>query len=60
MELNSSLSIVFCVCIDVIFELIEKAGLGCRAGNQFFGIFGYADDLILMSASRTGLQLLLF
>ena len=51
--------VFICVYIDVIFELIEKAGIGCRAGNQFVGIFGYADDLVLLSASRTDLQLML-
>ena len=47
-----------CVYIDEIFELIEQAGIDCRAGKQFFGIFGHADDLVLLSASRTGLQLM--
>ena len=51
--------VFFYVYIDKIFELIEKAGIGCRTGNQFVGIFCYADDLILLSASRMGLQLTL-
>ena len=30
--------------------------MGCYIGTQFYGCLGYADDLLLLSASRTGLQ----
>ena len=30
--------------------------MGCYIGTHFYGSLGYADDLLLLSASRTGLQ----
>ena len=30
--------------------------LGCQISGVYLGCFGYADDLFLLSASRTGLQ----
>ena len=32
------------------------SGLGCRMDRLFFGCLGYADDLLILSASRSGLQ----
>ena len=36
--------------------MLKNSKLGCRIQNCFFGCFGYADDLLLLSASRSGLQ----
>ena len=44
------------VYIDDLIKLLRKSGLGCRIDNFFYGVLGYADDLLLLSASRTGLQ----
>ena len=30
--------------------------LGCYVDHFFFGCLGYADDLLIMSTSRSGLQ----
>ena len=38
------------------FKILRSSGLGCRLNNQFYGCLGYADDLLLLSASRSGLQ----
>ena len=35
---------------------IMDIGLGCKLYNIFLGCFGYADDLFLLSASRSRLQ----
>ena len=47
---------LFSVYINDLFSLLKLSGLGCRIQNCFFGCFGYADDLLLLSASRSGLQ----
>ena len=40
---------------DLIVELRE-AGLGCHVAGLFVGCLGYADDILLLSGSRGGLQ----
>ena len=47
---------LFSVYINDLFRILKLSGLGCRIQNCFFGCFGYADDLLLLSASRSGLQ----
>ena len=36
--------------------LLRDSGLGCSLHGAYFGCLGYADDLLLLSASRSGLQ----
>ena len=48
--------ILFSLYIDDLFTLLRSSGFGCRLNNQFYGCLGYADDLLLLSASRSGLQ----
>ena len=48
--------ILFSLYIDQLFTVLRSSGLGCRLNNQFYGCLGYADDLLLLSASRSGLQ----
>ena len=48
--------ILFSIYIDQLFGVLRSSGLGCRLNNQFYGCLGYADDLFLLSASRSGLQ----
>ena len=48
--------VLFSIYIDKLFEMLRQSGLGCRIANVFYGCFGYADDLLLLSASRSGLQ----
>ena len=48
--------ILFSLYIDDLFSILRSSGLGCRFHNLFYGCFGYADDLLLFSASRSGLQ----
>ena len=47
---------LFSIYIDDLFSTLRSSGLGCRLNNKFYGCFGYADDLLLLSASRSGLQ----
>ena len=48
--------IFFAVYIDKLLLLLRKSGLGCHIHGIFFGAMIFADDIILLSASRTGLQ----
>ena len=50
--------ILFSVYIDSLFQVLRSSGLGCKVGGVFLGCFGYADDLLLLSTSRTGLQVM--
>ena len=48
--------LLFSVYIDDLILSLRASGWGCYIATQFFGCLGYADDLLLLSASRTGLQ----
>ncbi len=39
----------------MIYKL-EKSCIGCKIGTHFTGALAYADDVILLSPSRSGLQ----
>ena len=51
-----SSAILFSVYINELFIILRKAGLGCHINGIFLGCMGYADDIFLLSASRSGLQ----
>ena len=48
--------LLFSIYIDNLISLLRRSGLGCRIDNIFYGVLGYADDLLVLSASRSGLQ----
>ena len=48
--------LLFSVYIDELIVQLRNSGLGCRIDHYFYGCLGYADDLLLLSASRSGLQ----
>ena len=48
--------LLFSVYIDGLIVQLRGTGLGCRIDHCFYGCLGYADDLLLLSASRSGLQ----
>ena len=48
--------ILFSVYIDRVIVKLRDSGLGCRIDHCFYGCLGYADDLLLLSATRSGLQ----
>ena len=49
-------AIFFCIYIDDIFKILRKKRTGCWIENTFFGILGYADDIMLLSPTLDGLQ----
>ena len=51
-----SSGIFFVVYIDELLTILRNSGLGCRIFGVFYGALIYADDIFLLSASRTGLQ----
>ena len=48
--------LLFSVYIDGLILQLRGSGLGCRIDHLLFGCLGYADDLLLLAASRSGLQ----
>ena len=48
--------LLFSVYIDGLIKELRMSGLGCYLDNFFYGCLGYADDLLVLSGSRSGLQ----
>ena len=48
--------LLFSIYIDGLIKELRMSGLGCSLDMFFYGCLGYADDLLLLSASRSGLQ----
>ena len=48
--------ILFSIYIDGLIKELRDSGLGCKIERFYYGCLGYADDLLLLSASRSGLQ----
>ena len=47
---------LFSLYIDDLFTQLQNSGEGCHIQNQFMGAFSYADDIVLLSPSKSGLQ----
>jgi len=54
--LSSSLFNVF---VNVFISKLRNAGFGCIVNRTYIGCILYADDIILLSATVTGLQSML-
>ena len=54
-----SSGIFFVVYIDMLLEILRNSGFGCTVFGVFFGAMIYADDIFLLSASRSGLQVMI-
>ena len=48
--------LLFSIYIDGLIKELRLSGLGCSLDIFFYGCLCYVDDLLLLSASRTGLQ----
>ena len=44
------------IYVDDLLEKLKMNGIGCHIGHHFVGVFGYADDIILLCPSITGLM----
>ena len=50
--------ILFCVYINDLIVQLRNLKVGCQLNCVYLGIWVYADDIILLSPSRSGLQLM--
>ena len=48
--------IIFCFYMNNLFDELRKSRSGCSLGPYYAGVHGYADDLLLICPSRSGLQ----
>jgi len=48
--------ILFNLYVDDLIELLRECGYGCYVSKTFIGCIMYADDLILVSSTISGLQ----
>ena len=48
--------IPFGIYIDRLIKQLKSFGLGCTIGSFYYGVLVYADDIILLSLRRMGLQ----
>ena len=51
-----SSAILFAIYIDELLTILKASRLGCYIDGVFLGAFIFADDILLLSASRPGLQ----
>ena len=51
--------ILFSLYIDDLFIELASSGFGCYIKDLFYGIIGYADDIVLLSPDKYGLQCML-
>lgn len=50
---------LFNVYISELIFSINQSGIGCTCGGKFMNILAYADDLVILAPSWTGLQSLI-
>ena len=48
--------LLFSVYIDDLLTELKNSGLGCYIGNRFYGVLGYADDIVLLCPTKQGLR----
>ena len=48
--------LLFTVYMDVLLTRLKESNVGCHIGTKYLGSFAYADDIILLSPSVTGLK----
>ena len=51
--------LLFCFYMNDLFRLLRESRAGCHIDDYYAGVFGYADDLLLLCPSRDGLQKML-
>ena len=50
--------LLFAIYTDRLLKRLEESGVGCNMGGHFTGALAYADDIILLSPSMSGLRTL--
>ena len=49
-------AILFAIYIDDLIQNLRSSNIGCSIFGEYCGVFVFADDIVLLSASRNGLQ----
>ena len=49
----------FAIYIDDLLQRLRRLRVGCHIGEKFLGAAGFADDIVLLSASRGAMELML-
>ena len=42
--------------MDGLIQKLKHSGIGCDIGRTYCGVFGYADDLVIVSPTLFGLR----
>ena len=50
---------LFSILVDTLLDKLALAGVGCKIGARYVGAFAYADDIVLLSPSVSGLRAML-
>ena len=45
--------------MDDLLQQLRELGVGCHIGDIFLGASGFADDIVLISPSRTAMKKML-
>ena len=53
---SSSSPVLFSLYIDSLFTILQDSGFGCHIDQFYYGVCAYADDIVLLSPNRFGLQ----
>ncbi len=48
--------LLFTVYIDELLLRLQKSHIGCHIGNTFTGALGYADDIVLLAPTTSGMN----
>ncbi len=48
--------LLFNIYVDNLFDILKSYGVGCYINDVFTGVFGYADDLVLLAPSLRSLK----
>ena len=49
--------ILFAIYTDDLLKRLQETGVGCHMGDHFSGALAYADDITLLSPSRSGMAI---
>ena len=50
--------ILYAIETDGLLKRLQDTGVGCYMGHRFSGALAYADDITLLSPSRSGMAIL--
>ena len=48
--------LLFSIYIDDLLSELTLQDIGCKIGSEFYEVYGYADDIVLLSPTVSGLK----